>query len=58
MNLYIASNAKAICMTNWNRIDKDLDTWELVDNGSPNARPAGGGQLMMVNERKLAYITL
>ena len=45
----IASDAKAICMTNWNRINKDLDTWELVSNGSPNARPAGGGQLMMVN---------
>ena len=44
----IKSNAKAICMTNWNRINKDLDTWELVDNNSPNARPAGGGQLMMV----------
>ena len=44
----LESNAKAVCMTNWNRIDKDLDTWELVDNGSPNARPAGGGQLMMV----------
>ena len=43
------SDAKAICMTNWNRINKDLDTWELVSNGSPNARPAGGGQLMMVN---------
>ena len=37
-------------MTNWNRINKDLDTWELVSNGSPNARPAGGGQLMMVNK--------
>ena len=44
----IESNAKAICMTNWNRIDKDLNTWELVSNNSPNARPAGGGQLMMV----------
>ena len=44
----VESKAKAICMTNWNRIDKDLDTWELVDNNSPNARPAGGGQLMMV----------
>jgi glycosyltransferase involved in cell wall biosynthesis len=42
------SNAEAVCMTNWNRIDKDLDTWELVDINSPNARPAGGGQLMMV----------
>ena len=44
----LSSNAKAICMTNWNRINKDLDIWELVDNNSPNARPAGGGQLMMV----------
>lgn len=44
----LESKARAICMTNWNRIDKDLDTWELVDNGTPNARPAGGGQLMMV----------
>ena len=42
------SNAEAVCMTKWNRIDKDLDTWELVDINSPNARPAGGGQLMMV----------
>lgn len=44
----IESKAEAICMTNWNRIDKDLDKWELVDINSPNARPAGGGQLMMV----------
>ena len=41
----LASNAKAICMTNWNRIDKDQPEWELVSNNSPNARPAGGGQL-------------
>ena len=44
----IESKAEAVCMTNWNRIDKDLDKWELVDINSPNARPAGGGQLMMV----------
>jgi|TARA_R110001606_G_scaffold386274_2_gene550217 glycosyltransferase involved in cell wall biosynthesis len=44
----LASNAKAVCMTNWNRIDKDKNEWALVSNNSPNARPAGGGQLMMV----------
>lgn len=46
----IASDAKAICMTNWNRIDNDDTEWALVSNNSPNARPAGGGQLMMVNK--------
>jgi len=46
----IASDAKAICMTNWNRIDNDDAEWALVSNNSPNARPAGGGQLMMVNK--------
>ena len=44
----IESQAKAICMTNWNRIDKDLDEWELVGTNTPHARPAGGGQLIMV----------
>ena len=47
-NFVLESNAKAICMTNWNRINKDLSKWELVDINSPNARPAGGGQLMMI----------
>jgi hypothetical protein len=46
----IASDAKAICMTNHNRIDNDDNEWALVSNDSPNARPAGGGQLMMVNK--------
>jgi len=50
------SNAEAICMTNWNRIDKDDKMWELVDINSPHARPAGGGQLMMVKRENFPHL--
>tara|TARA_R110001606_G_scaffold5566_1_gene25491 strand:+ start:1241 stop:2002 length:762 start_codon:yes stop_codon:yes gene_type:complete len=46
----IEKDAKAICFTAWNRVDKDLDVWELVEIENGNARPAGGGQLMLVNK--------
>ena len=46
----IEKDAKAICFTPWNRINKDLDVWELVEIENKNARPAGGGQLMLVNK--------
>jgi len=46
----IEKDAKAICFTSGNRIDKDLDIWELVEIENKNARPAGGGQLMLVDK--------
>jgi hypothetical protein len=46
----IEKDAKAICFTAWNRVDKDLDVWELVEIENGNARPAGGGQLMLVDK--------
>lgn len=47
-NFILDNDIQAVCMTNWNKIDKDKDEWKALLIDSPNARPAGAGQLMMV----------
>lgn len=47
-NFILDNDIQAVCMTNWNKIDKDKDKWKAITINSPNARPAGAGQLMMV----------
>ena len=47
-NFVLDKDIKAVCMTNWNKISEDKDDWKPVTIDSPNARPAGAGQLMMV----------
>jgi|TARA_B110000503_G_scaffold14868_1_gene20411 hypothetical protein len=47
-NFVLKNDIQAVCMTNWNKINEDNSIWKPVIIDSPNARPAGAGQLMMV----------
>ena len=52
------TDAKAVCMTNYNRIEQDEVEWSLKTILSPNHRPAGAGQLMLIERQnwyKLPY---
>ena len=54
----LQTDAKAICMTNYNRIEQDEVEWSLIAVSTPHSRPAGAGQLMLVEKQnwpKLPY---
>jgi hypothetical protein len=52
------TDAKAVCMTNSNRIEQDTVKWSLKTISSSHHRPAGAGQLMLFEKKnwfKLPY---
>jgi hypothetical protein len=52
------TDAKAVCMTNHNKINQDEVDWLLKTIDNPHSRPAGAGQLMLFEKQnwfKLPY---